>query len=536
VAFDAATGIAVDAPVFTAGAFTATAGTVAASQNLGSAGAPLGTAVVTAPGGISLQDVITAGDQTFTGPTTLNSTYATGGGDWTVVGNVTLGSAALVDTTGALPSGDVAITGTINGANPLTVTAGDRLVTFGGDIGGTDPLASLTVTTAGDVEFSSAVATTGDVALGTDLAVIPDVAKIYKRTAGDLTIVTGGGDFIMGQHGKLTVVEGNLLVDTRHPTDPALDGDLIVGDLSVGGNIEVLARNGTIRVLRRAGGPLRLADGVTVALDAGVDIVAGGTITFASDVVAEGTGSDPVFGSPVAGGVTGVGAFSILKMPSAPTLKTPEGTALDAAAAGVRQIDIADALAGAAPKATQAEVVTQEITLNPALRVLLEQLGVFARELTPEEQAEFGTAATMTFDDIIRKPEEEVGPEDYTVAASRLPNPLVEQAVDTWREIFWKGDQYLAEPIKGLLQKAFDAYKAKVEGKVDPLGFRKYLETTPEQAEALKLINNLRRLFGQVSYLGLTKAQQRYSEGLLVGDIVPDGMTAEQLIKTIRGL
>jgi hypothetical protein len=191
-------------------------------------------------------------------------------------------------------------------------------------------------------------------------------------------------------------------------------------------------------------------------------------------------------------------------------------------------------LTSALPQFSALEMLEQGVALNPALRELLEQLGIFARDLTPDEQADMVRSASATYDDVVRKPEEEIEPQDYTMAASRLPDDLVKETVATYRGIFWPQGKYRAADLKALLQKAFDACKAK--GSTDPAGFRKFLETTPEWAEALKLINDLKRLFAQIANLGLTGAQTRIAESILVRDIVPTGMTPEQLIATIKGV
>jgi len=482
---------------------------------------------------ITLGDVATAGPQTYTGDVTLGSTYTTtnANGDFTINGATTLGADPTVDTSAG--GADAAFNGTLDGPNDLVVDSGTGKITFGGDIGGITPLASLDLNTTGDIEFSSTVTTTGDVGLGSDLAAVPNVAKVYTRQAGDdLTINTGGGDLIMGQSQKLTAVDGSIVIDVG-------GGNVVLGDVAVRGDLTV-QNAASITLLRRGPGQVLQFDG-SLAPDSGVDYVAGGTFNFNVAPTAAGAGADPRFASPAPTSQT-IGTFLWLAYQgqiTAQTLTGPAGRALDLRAEGLGTTNPADAIAGASPRLTEAEAVTQEVALDPALKELLVQLGIYARDLTPEELGAFGTRPSAVFDDTVKKPASEVEPSDYTVPASRLPNALVEKAVATYGAIFWENweekekRKYRGDALRGLLQKAFDA--AKAAGKTEPAAFRQFLEKTPAHAEALALLNNLRNLISQVSALGLTEIQQVTSERLLLRDIVPTGMTVDNLREAIRG-
>jgi len=101
--------------------------------------------------------------------------------------------------------------------------------------------------------------------------------------------------------------------------------------------------------------------------------------------------------------------------------------------------------------------------------------------------------------------------------------------------VFEKEGKYQDTEARGLLQKAFDAYKATVKEEVDPLAFRQFVEKTPEQKAALDLMNELRTLFAQIANLGLTDIQIRNAEQLVVRGITPTGLTPEQLVRAIKG-
>ena len=101
-------------------ALTLTAGTGAITLG-GNVGGGAALASLTASGTtISLQNVTTTGTQSYTGDVTFNSDYTTGGNDFTVTGNVSVGSASSVSTGG----GAINITGTLTSGNNITLDGG----------------------------------------------------------------------------------------------------------------------------------------------------------------------------------------------------------------------------------------------------------------------------------------------------------------------------------------------------------------------------------------------------------------------------
>jgi hypothetical protein len=151
--------------------FTGAVGTSQALSSLTASGAT-----------ISLHNVTTTGLQSYTGATSVNDndTLTTSGGAVTFTGAVTVGTLTsislldvviTIDTTnnGATPSGNnISFSSTINGAHSnddlvlKAGTGGDISVT--GIVGGVQPLKQLTVNSAHNVTFSSAIHTTDNVA------------------------------------------------------------------------------------------------------------------------------------------------------------------------------------------------------------------------------------------------------------------------------------------------------------------------------------------------------------------------------------
>ena len=104
---------------------------------------------------ISLQDVTTTGDQSYTGAVTFNSSYNTRGGNFSVTGSAALGSATTITTLNPIPAiapdGNITFAGTIDGAQALTLQAGTGNVVFGGDVGVQTRLGSTIVQGAEDI-------------------------------------------------------------------------------------------------------------------------------------------------------------------------------------------------------------------------------------------------------------------------------------------------------------------------------------------------------------------------------------------------
>jgi hypothetical protein len=117
---------------------------------------PVQAPALTASGAtISLQDVTTTGNQSYTGAVTFNSSYITGGGNFAVTGSAALGSATTIttlnSTPGSAPDGNITFNATIDGAQALTLQAGTGNVVFGADVGAQSRLGSTIVQGATDI-------------------------------------------------------------------------------------------------------------------------------------------------------------------------------------------------------------------------------------------------------------------------------------------------------------------------------------------------------------------------------------------------
>ncbi len=458
-----------------------------------------------------------------------------------------------------LATGPVQIDGTVTVGDDLAVT-GSQDITFTDTIlGAADGTADLTIALgAADVTFTDAVGTpgarlddfacgttgniafsvsagnlantvtvhsAGDTTLGSDVAAPQDRATIWADCTLD---VQAGGNITVGNH-HVVSVPYSAGVSTLNLTTP---GTLTVSDLNAG-TLNLVAD--TVQVWAREGTTILRADG-SFERDFGTQLV--GLDAFNATV-----GTWQVLG----GGIAPTLAMRDSAPPVTPAgfnlgLLRLRGGAADAelvgtAPAGVvldliadpANLDVGTIFASVIPRLEEVEVIPDEVGLSAALRELLEQLGIFARDPGGGERTR------GIFNDLIAKPPSEWRPDDHQVATVRLDPELTRRAVDLYRDAFWRGDKYLASELRGILEKALALYRQKHKGqKFDPAAFRRFLETEAAATEARDLIHRLARLFRILDQLGLNPQEQRISESIIVRDIIPRGLSSRDLIGTIE--
>lgn len=101
---------------------------------------------------VSAVSVTTTGEQNYRQNATLSGTYNTGGGKFTVAGVTALTAATTVNA----GAGDVTFSGTVDGPFALTVNSSGATV-FARQVGGQDPLASLTSDAGGSTATASVI-------------------------------------------------------------------------------------------------------------------------------------------------------------------------------------------------------------------------------------------------------------------------------------------------------------------------------------------------------------------------------------------
>ena len=413
-----------------------------------------------------------------------------------------------------------------------TAVTGAQDLTFTNDVLGA---ADFLIQTTGDLIFQPAagIVTTinvaGNAQLGGDLAAPPDRATVILQTGGVLD-VTAGGDLTIGRNQMVSVPYATgLSVLSLVCGDTLSCTDLNAGILNLAATTISVWQRGVINTLRADNSTERSFATELIGLDA---------FTAAGTWQAIGTGLPPVLATRVGTPAFAPPGFNIgtLRLRGGAADAELRGlvppiqeTALDLIADGGSR-ELSSALASAIPHLETVEVVPEQVELSAALRELLEQLGIFAREPGAGERG------AGTFDDLIAKPPSEWRSEDHTVAATRLHSGLTRRSVGLYRSIFWREDQYQAAAIKATLQKALAHCKAKHKGeKFDPEKFRRCLEAEAACKDALAVVGQLRELFQTVGMLGLNRVEQQISERIIVRDIIPRGLSGRDLIATIKG-
>ncbi len=167
-------------------------------------------------------DVTTTGAQDITaGTINTNGTHTTTDSNILLTGNVALQAATAFNTGAGI--GDVTVTGTIDGAQDLAITAGTGNVDLQGVVGGVTPLTSLTINSAANVDLQAAV------------------------TAGSVNQVAGTGTTTVG--GALTSTTGDIAIATNQIVQNAAISS--AGDVILDATADIALNTGVLSAANR---------------------------------------------------------------------------------------------------------------------------------------------------------------------------------------------------------------------------------------------------------------------------------------------
>ncbi|MCW1958433.1 MAG: right-handed parallel beta-helix repeat-containing protein, partial [Mycobacterium sp.] len=258
---------------------------------------------------VSLQSVTTTGDQTYRQSATLGGTYSTGGGSFSVAGLTTLGSDTVVNAGG----GDVRFSGTVDGANSLTVNSSGT-TEFVRGVGYVTELTELG-TDAGGSTSSSGIRTSGAQTYN-DVATLNGQYKVNDGTftaaadttlAGPVSIEASKGDItfagavdaLPGKGFSLSLTTGaghrvafNKDIGATHP----LGGLAVTNSSGTPQNPVTFTVPGKITLVGNLG--FTAAQGISVSDDVTTTLTGGGQIQFFSH---EGISLGASSGSEVSG-------------------------------------------------------------------------------------------------------------------------------------------------------------------------------------------------------------------------------------------
>ena len=428
-------------------------------------------------------DVIAADDLSFEGATTLTGTSpgagAGAGSDQRLAaGGVLTVSGSLIKTT--------------NGS--LTLVGGELMNLNG-------PLVSATDDILLNPEGRGAVPRTATIA-----------------AAGSVSIVSQAGSIMMGPNEKLTAL-GELNMEAAV--------SITVGDLNSVGDMHVTAPEIFLRT--RAPG-LVLNFGGVLESDRGVDFVTGSRFFFSVAPQAIGGGAAPLFGSPNAdadalGTLGGFG--SRLQFDLGPTVFTLGGTVLDLQAVGFSPANLADALAGRQPGPGD-RPVDEDILLSPGQAARLAALGIDVRPLRAGEQRSVLSGRYFYNDAFAADGRSRA---DGRVAINRLNWSAMVSASRQFDQLFL-GIRY--PDVPSVLELTWGSYAA-ADDEPDGAGFRRYLESAPDRAEALGYLDTLREILDLIRISGLSATELAASTQVILDRATPPAIPREHLRKAIQG-
>ncbi|MFM7073139.1 MAG: beta strand repeat-containing protein [Planctomycetota bacterium] len=195
-----------------------------------------GTDTIAVSGAVTMAWAISLSSPAIRLGANLSTNVAAAAGSLSLTGAVTLTATAMLTTDGSTSDGAIQITGTLNGGFGATFAAGTGNVSVSDAIGATAALASLAVSSAGNMTFSSTLRTTGDVTQTTGSGTTSFNGTSSPGIGGNLNIVTKSIDFNTA---------ASTVVGTASLT--ALDGIAFNANagLSVTGTIAFVANNDT---------------------------------------------------------------------------------------------------------------------------------------------------------------------------------------------------------------------------------------------------------------------------------------------------
>ncbi|MCY2954033.1 MAG: filamentous hemagglutinin N-terminal domain-containing protein [Planctomycetota bacterium] len=482
------------------------------------------------------------------GTTRINGGSVRTGGHQMYRGTVTLGADVTLSSTDA----DITIVGEVTdqvGGSSLVMEA-MKITVSNMDVGGNiefhadttvkDDLAAGLITLQGEQ-----IKAGGSIKLGEALSAIPANATIVAEVPKGATYLIEGNSVEMGTYQKLAAA-GTL----NEQKDGRIDGGSLeinasttatIGDLIAMENVTVRANE--IRLMLRPKGPLYFAqgDGIQKDADLGVDFVAGGILTFDGSVSTAGDSGSKGFTVPRFGDFIGAGSAASAakgtgyKLSSAALayLKTglTKSSPFDVQPEGPANVNIASVIAGAVPHAEPVTMQSGGIASDASR--LLWQIGITVRELAAANLIEYLTTGVKRIDDTPGSTGSEA---TEGVTADRLANDVVEEFLAKYKKTFLgitdadsKAENQKPK-IRAAMEKAVRAYDP--DRSKEKLGaeFRVFVEQKEELRDAATYLNSLRDLFNSLQALGLSPAETKKVDAILLNDeIRPQGRRVDEL-------
>jgi hypothetical protein len=190
----------------------------------------------------------------------------------------------------------------------------------------------------------------------------------------------------------------------------------------------------------------------------------------------------------------------------------------------------------------QIPLPVEDENISGAARKALEEMGIYARDLTPTEQMEKALGQVLYLE--VPPPTSDQA-KDYQIAAARIPNAIALDVLRARGDIFGpppagqtEADwiQKRQDEIQDVMVKAYLAYKKTLpEGdRPDGVAFRTYLEACGgEYQPVIDTFNKIRAVSDKAYQLGLTGSRLKACQDALVQGFVPTEISKDLVIKAI---
>ncbi len=393
--------------------------------------------------------------------------------------------------------------------------------TSGLDLSGFGALTTLNLNA--DPRFSPAPGSGGD---RSGHSSVPIVATVMAPT--DITIATT--DLLrFGRNEKFTTLGSSVFNSA---------GQTLVGDLTAGGSIFV--NSPLITILSRASGPVLELGGV-LSNDLGVDFIAADLIQFngSVSVLAFGPGQITVATLDGAGTSGSLSNFSTRSIDSVSVAVLSLG--FDLRSEGSTNTNVSQAIAGAVPRASEGDDVSQAASVSAAQKDVLRKLGVFARDAS-DAVLRAGLLGRSVYTDY-NTPDPQTRRQEVT--AQRLDEKTVQAVVDIAQRLLFgiEGETQdvdaLSQPtqiMREALNRAVDDWARDEDPQEwDSASLLTYMQShSEEHADAITALQVLDEVLRQVELIGLSPGEVRDQRSVLLGQIRPVRLKLRQFYELVQ--
>jgi len=478
-------------------------------------------------------------------------------GDITIGGPLTLTSDAVVRS----DNGDVLFRSSVNSdATPRSLavltnrdTTGTQptlpLIKFNGPVGQSSPLANLWL------NYLPAAFNGGTLIDGREQVPAVSTVLLANQLDADGNLpasantsttlpVTVAGDIIFGHREKL------LSIGTANLT--ATTGKIAVGDITTMADANLVAGSAIEFRLREVGSVLDVV-GVSVP-DLGLDFVSAGVINFSRPPSLTDAGPEPTFANPTGerGDNSSGYAFRIFTGGIDMTRLAPPNSSaakiLDLRSLGPSDTNVAQAIAGAIPTSDTGSVTT-EVTVGAGLRDQLAEIGIFVKDLLPEDVLQM-LAGRALYNDVPSSGQRSLTAGgnpfadptlgEYRVSVNRLPTRSVVDVLSAYQALAYritKDDagkivrEDLRPAIRDQLLEAWRAFAQAESGgkriRLDARKFRVYLESrgserTEAEFQSLATLEQIKEILARLRAMGLSPVEYQISRNAILAGIAPD--------------